>query len=46
MLTNWSFQDEAINSTTQEINRQKSAPNLEILELILLLLLLELLLLS
>lgn len=32
MLTNWNFQDEAANSTTQQINRQKSARNLEILQ--------------
>jgi hypothetical protein len=32
MLINWNFQDEAANSTTQQINRQKSARNLEILQ--------------
>ena len=32
MLTNWNFQDEEANSTTQQINRQKSARNLEILQ--------------
>jgi SWIM zinc finger len=32
MLVNWNFQDEAVNSTTQQINRQKSARNLEILQ--------------
>jgi predicted nucleic acid-binding Zn finger protein len=32
MLTNWNFQDEAANATTQQINRQKSARNLEILQ--------------
>jgi predicted nucleic acid-binding Zn finger protein len=32
MLTNWNFQDEAANSTTQQINRQKSARNLDILQ--------------
>ncbi|MGD0872853.1 MAG: SWIM zinc finger family protein [Bryobacteraceae bacterium] len=32
MLTNWNFQDEGANSTTQQINRQKSARNLEILQ--------------
>ena len=30
MLTNWDFSDEAANSTTQQINRQKSARNLEL----------------
>ena len=33
MLTNWNFQDEAANSTTQQVNRQKSAQNLEIVQL-------------
>ena len=32
MLINWNFQDEAANSTTPQINRQKSARNLEILQ--------------
>ena len=32
MLINWNFQDEAVNSTTPQINRQKSARNLEILQ--------------
>jgi hypothetical protein len=32
MLINWNFQDESLNSTTQQINRQKSARNLEILQ--------------
>jgi len=32
MLTNWNFQDGTANSTTQQINRQKSARNLEILQ--------------
>ena len=30
MLTNWDFQDEASNSATQQINRQKSARNLKV----------------
>lgn len=32
MSLNWNFQDEAANSTTPQINRQKSARNLEILQ--------------
>ena len=32
MLANWNFKDEAANSTTQQINRQKSARNLEVIE--------------
>ena len=32
ILANWNFQDEAANSTTQQINRQKSARNLEVLQ--------------
>ncbi len=32
MLINWNFQDEAVNSTSPQINRQKSARNLEILQ--------------
>ncbi len=32
MLIDWNFQDEAANSTTPQINRQKSARNLEILQ--------------
>ena len=32
MLTNWNFSDEPANATTQQINRQKSARNLEILQ--------------
>ncbi len=32
MLANWDFKDDAANSTTQQINRQKSARNLEILQ--------------
>jgi hypothetical protein len=32
MLTNWNFDDEIANSTTPQINRQKSARNLAILE--------------
>jgi SWIM zinc finger len=32
MLINWNFQDEVANSTTPQINRQKSARNLEILQ--------------
>ena len=32
MLTNWNFKDEAANSTTQQINRQKSARNLDVLQ--------------
>ena len=32
MLINWNFQDEAANATTPQINRQKSARNLEILQ--------------
>lgn len=32
MLTNWNFRDEAANSTTPQINRQKSARNLEVLQ--------------
>jgi hypothetical protein len=32
MLANWNFKDEAANSTTQQINRQKSARNLEVLQ--------------
>ena len=32
MLTNWNFKDETANSTTQQINRQKSARNLEVLQ--------------
>jgi hypothetical protein len=32
MLTNWDFKDETTNSTTQQINRQKSARNLEIVQ--------------
>jgi hypothetical protein len=32
MLTNWNFKDEAPNSTTQQINRQKSARNLEVIQ--------------
>jgi len=32
MLTNWDFKNEAENSSTQQINRQKSARNLEILQ--------------
>lgn len=32
MLTDWNFKDDAANSTTQQINRQKSARNLEILQ--------------
>ena len=31
-LLNWDFKDEALNSTTQQINRQKSARHLEILQ--------------
>ncbi len=31
MLTNWNFKDEGENSTTQQINRQKSARNLEVI---------------
>jgi hypothetical protein len=30
MLANWNFKDEAANSTTQQINRQKSARTLEV----------------
>ena len=33
MLTDWNFKDETANSTTQQINRQKSARNLEVLQL-------------
>ena len=33
MLTNWNFRDEPANSTIMQINRQKSARNLEILQL-------------
>jgi hypothetical protein len=32
MLTHWDFSDEAANPTTQQINRQKSARNLDILQ--------------
>src|SRR6266581_5509342 len=32
MLTNWNFRDEAANATTPQINRQKSARNLEVLQ--------------
>jgi predicted nucleic acid-binding Zn finger protein len=32
MLVNWDFQDEAANSTAPQINRQKSARNLEVLQ--------------
>src|SRR5882724_3108893 len=32
MLANWNFNDEAANSTTPQINRQKSARNLAIVE--------------
>ena len=32
MLGNWNFEDEAANSTLQQVNRQKSARNLEILQ--------------
>lgn len=32
MLQNWKFKDTVANSTTQQINRQKSARNLEILQ--------------
>jgi predicted nucleic acid-binding Zn finger protein len=32
MLTNWNFKDEALNSATQQVNRQKSARNLEIIQ--------------
>lgn len=32
MLTNWNFSDESANSTIQQINRQKSARNLQILQ--------------
>jgi hypothetical protein len=32
MLANWNFKDEAANSTTQQINRQKSAQNLEVVQ--------------
>src|ERR1035437_9324553 len=32
MLANWNFKDETANSTTQQINRQKSARNLEALQ--------------
>lgn len=32
MLTDWNFSDEAANSATQQINRQKSARNLELRE--------------
>jgi hypothetical protein len=32
MLRNWNFQDEASNSTIPQINRQKSARNLQILQ--------------
>ena len=31
-LVSWSFADDALNSTTQQINRQKSARHLEILQ--------------
>jgi hypothetical protein len=31
MLTNWNFKDQAANSTVPQVNRQKSARNLEIL---------------
>src|SRR5271157_2766264 len=31
-LINWNFRDEAVNSTTPQINRQKSARNLVILQ--------------
>lgn len=33
MLVNWNFQDEIANSTTQQINRQKSARNLAIIQI-------------
>ena len=32
MLINWNFQDESVNSTTPQINRQKSARNLAVLQ--------------
>jgi SWIM zinc finger len=32
MLTNWNFKDEAANSATQQINRQKSAQNLQVIQ--------------
>ena len=32
MLTNWNFKDEAANSTTPQINRQKSARNLDVVQ--------------
>ena len=32
MLAKWNFKDEAANSTTPQINRQKSARNLEVLQ--------------
>jgi hypothetical protein len=32
MLKNWNFTDEAANSSTQQVNRQKSARNLEVLQ--------------
>ena len=32
MLGNWNFEDEAANSTLQQVNRQKSARNLEVLQ--------------
>ncbi|MDQ6911415.1 MAG: SWIM zinc finger domain-containing protein [Verrucomicrobiota bacterium] len=32
MLENWNFRDEVANSTFQQINRQKSARNLEVLQ--------------
>jgi hypothetical protein len=33
MLTDWNFADEAANSATQQINRQKSARNLDVREI-------------
>jgi len=32
MLQNWNFYDEELNSTTQQVNRQKSTRHLEILQ--------------
>src|SRR4029077_15449784 len=32
MLQNWNFYDEELNSTTQQVNRQKSTLHLEILQ--------------
>ena len=31
-LVNWDYKDETLNTTTQQINRQKSARHLEILQ--------------